>query len=223
MASLPETVDIQGLRAGKPAVLVTSPAPRAVWRNLLDQDPEALLFQEPRWVDAMAATGQYADASRLFEFENGGLFVLPLVRRTGLPSSMAVEASFAESWGMGGLVGPRPVTSLEVAAVYDDFARRRVLHATIRPNPLFAAAWSAGKPEGVLASRKRAHVLDLRGGFERVWNERFASSMRSAATHTSAGMPASMSAWRIPPSSAASTVLPLTARVSVATSTTRTT
>lgn len=180
MASLPDSVDIRLLHAGKLAVQVTSPAPRAVWRKLLDQDPEALLFQEPQWIDAMTATGQYVDASRLFEFENGGQFVLPLVRRTGLPGGMAVEASFPEGWGTGGLIGPRPVTSQEVTAVFDDFARRRVLQATIRPNPLFDAAWSAGRLEGVLVKHKRAHVLDLRGGFEQVSTELFAGSMRSA-------------------------------------------
>src|SRR5436190_198136 len=40
--------------------------------------------------------------------------------------------------------------------------------------------WAQVRPPGVQATPQIVHVLDLDGGFERVWSERFESSTRRA-------------------------------------------
>ena len=80
-------------------------APRPLWRAVASEAPEALPEHGPEWLDAMVATGQYSDASRLYEFRDGRRFVLPLVRRRGLPWPGGWFGSFPPAWGIGGLVG----------------------------------------------------------------------------------------------------------------------
>ncbi len=84
---------------------VTSPAPRDVWQNLINSDPEALVTQTPAWIDCICALGGYEDASRLYETPQGRQLILPMVRQTGLPAALTTEASPPHGWGIGGLVG----------------------------------------------------------------------------------------------------------------------
>lgn len=46
------------------------------------------------------------------------------------------------------------------------------------PNPRQGPLWAAAKPAYVRSLPRRAHVLDLEGGFERVWRERFSKTTR---------------------------------------------
>jgi hypothetical protein len=161
------------------AFQVTSPAPRRIWEELLATDPQALITQTPAWLDALCAAGGYADASRLYELPGGRQLVLPLARRRGLPSALALTTSLPHGWGMGGLVAAGGAQPADVAAVWADLARREGLRFSARPNPLAAAAWAAATPAGAVAVPRLAHVLDLEGGFERVWTKRFSSSTRN--------------------------------------------
>jgi CelD/BcsL family acetyltransferase involved in cellulose biosynthesis len=122
--------------------------------------------------------GGYEDASRLYETSGGRRLVLPMVRRRGLPASLADEASPPSSWGIGGLVASGTIHAKEVAAVFADLAGRSVLRVSIRPNPLAGETWAAAAPPKVIAIPRLAHVLDLDGGFERVWTKRFSSMAR---------------------------------------------
>ncbi|HWE61422.1 MAG TPA: hypothetical protein VHB98_06905, partial [Chloroflexota bacterium] len=162
------------------SVHVTSPAPRALWQHTLEADREALVFQTPAWLDAICALGGYEDASRLYELPGGRRLVLPLVRRSGLPTVMTTQASMPHSWGMGGLVAPGGVRSEDVAAVFADLAGLPVLRTSVRPNPLAGPAWAAAQPPRAIAVPRLAHVLDLEGGFDRVWSKRFLSTTRTA-------------------------------------------
>lgn len=166
--------------AGETPAQVISPAPRSVWHELLAADPEALVFQSPAWTDAMCATGEYADASHLYQYADGRSLLLPMVRRTGLPGLLSYEASMPNAWGMGGLLSTAPLRSSDTALVFSDLVQRKVIRTSIRPNPLFADAWARSVPPGVLALPRSAHVLDLEGGFERVWKEKFASETRTS-------------------------------------------
>lgn len=157
---------------------VTSPAPREVWQDALKSDADALVSQTPAWLDCICAMGGYEDASRLYETPGGRQLVLPMVRRRGLPAALTTEASLPHGWGMGGLVASGTIHAEEVAAVLEDLAGRSVLRTCIRPNPLAGETWAAARPPGAIAIPRLAHVLDLNGGFERVWTKRFRSTTR---------------------------------------------
>lgn len=72
------------LTAAPGGMQVVTPAPRPLWRRLLDADTDALADHGPEWIDAMCDDGRYVDASRLYELPDGRRFVLPLTRRRGM-------------------------------------------------------------------------------------------------------------------------------------------
>jgi hypothetical protein len=67
---------------------------------VLDGDPQALPEHAPEWVNATCAAGGYGDATRLYEFDDGRRFVLPLVFRRG-PISLGGSLGY---WGIGDLL-----------------------------------------------------------------------------------------------------------------------
>ena len=150
-----------------------------MWESLLAEDPDVLVTQTPTWLDALCATGAYADATIAWEAGDGHRFVLPLVRRRGLPWPLAVAGSMPAGWGMGGLVGSRPPGAADVAAAFAALRRAAFLRVDVRPNPLTAQVWAAGCPPGVVAVPRLAHVLDLDGGFDHVWKQRFTAATRN--------------------------------------------
>jgi hypothetical protein len=153
---------------------VTTPADRGVWHELLSTDPDAIVSQSPEWLDCVCSVGGYADASRLYELSDGRRLVLPIVRRTGL-GRLAPQSSFPDGWGFGGLVAEGGLQPGDTDAVLADLAESRALRTTIRVNPLHARAW---RPSRAVAVPRLAHVLDLDGGFDRVWKERFSDHTR---------------------------------------------
>src|SRR5690606_34366732 len=114
----------------------TSPAPRDVWRKLIRQDVDAVPYQSPEWVESACATGRYVDASRLYETEDGEQFVVPLLKRGGLPDWLNIAASMPESWGIGGPLGSVPLTPPVLAAIVEDLRNAGFMAVHIRPNPL---------------------------------------------------------------------------------------
>jgi Acetyltransferase (GNAT) domain len=158
---------------------VSSPAPRGDWEAVLVDDPRALVDHTPAWTDLVCRVGAYEDASRLYELPGGRRLVLPMVRRRHLPEPLAFEASFPASWGIGGIVAPGGVRPADVATVFADLAKRNVVRASLRPNPLDAQAFDAAEPLGAVVTRRLAHVLDLAGGFSRVWKEGFTTQART--------------------------------------------
>jgi hypothetical protein len=156
---------------------VVSPAPRDAWRAALAADPTALPSQDPAWLDTACTLTGGTDASRLYDFGGGRHAVLPLLRRGLAGPPLATAASFPPGWGIGGLVAPGGTTAAEVAAVLADLAALPYLRTFISPNPLAGPAWAeaaqGATPVGTVITPVTAHVLDLAGGFERVWAERF--------------------------------------------------
>ena len=154
---------------------------RDQWRRLFKADLDALPSQAPEWVDALCVQRGYRDASRLYEMSDGRCAVLPLVRRTGLSGWLGTAESMPSSWGFGGPIAPDGVTTDLVGAVLDDLCRALTCRAHLRPNPLHASAWAsaAAGRRSVHPLPRRAHVLDLAGGFDVVWNERFKPATRT--------------------------------------------
>ncbi|MDX6664874.1 MAG: hypothetical protein QOG68_1080 [Solirubrobacteraceae bacterium] len=167
-------------RSSQPAVRVTSPAPRETWAALVRDDRDALLSQTPAWMDCVVAFGSHEDASRLYELPGGRQVVLPMVRRRGLAGRLGGSASFPAGWGVGGLVAPGGVQVEDACAVFTDLASRPGLRTSLRPSPMQASAWAAARPSGIAVVPRLAHTLDLEGGFDRVWTDRFAGTARTA-------------------------------------------
>lgn len=162
----------------EPTVLsVTSPAPRDVWQQLCDDDPTSALSQTPAWTDALVGRTRWQDASRLYAMDDGRQFVLPLARQ-GPTGAGAVYASLPGGWGMGGCVGSQPLRSEDVAAMVADLQTLKPLRARILPNPLRGDTWQAGVFDQSMALARYSHVLDLEGGFDKVWSERYRRGAR---------------------------------------------
>lgn len=157
---------------------VVAPAPRPAWRELLGADPDALVSQTPEWLDTLCSYRSWADASRLYELEDGRQLLLPLAQAS-LPGPLRIRASWPASWGFGGLLSSDGLRAADVAAVADDLDRHGALRTTVLPNPLHGALWAGACPSRCVTLPRRAHVLDLEGGFERVWKERFAGGART--------------------------------------------
>ena len=172
---------VKSRRSLAPRVTVGAAVPRTLWRELHEADPAAVPTQAPEWTDCLVAAGGYQDASRLYEMPDGRMGLLPLVRRTYPKGGPAIVQSMPNGWGYGGLVAPYGVTPDLVSAVLDDLAGTAALRVRFRPNPLHASAWAeatAGRA-GVTLVPARAHILDLDGGFERVWRSRFKARTRT--------------------------------------------
>ncbi len=161
---------------------VASPAPRSVWDDLIELDEDGLACQGPAWLDAICSSGEFEDASRLYEGAAGARVVLPLARRRRpLPPSLAPQGSMPEAWGMGGTLADGDLTPRDLALIVDDLRALPALRTTVRPNPLKASLWEgATSGRRVVTVPRLAHVLDLAGGPDEVWTQRFASSARRA-------------------------------------------
>ena len=158
---------------------VMSPAPRDVWHEVHAADSKALVTQRPDWLDCLCEIGGYEDASRFYETRDGRRFILPLVRRLHLPQQLSVQASFPSGWGFGGLIASHPLGPEDVALVLNDLAGLPGLRTSVRPNPLEGTVWALGGIPRAVVIQRRAHVLDLGGGFGYVWSRRFEGSART--------------------------------------------
>ena len=161
---------------------VTSPAPRDAWRELLAADPDGLVDPVAGVARrALRATG-YEDASRLYETAVGhaARAAAGAARRARGRRRSRRGRRCRTAWGMGGLVAVRRRSSeRDVAAVAADLAAdSRAASPASGPNPLHAALWAARARRGAVAIPRRAHVLDLDGGADAVWDQRFRSNAR---------------------------------------------
>lgn len=157
------------------------PAPRGFWRDLVAADPDALPTQSPEWLESLCADGRYVDATRCYELPDGRRALLPLVRRAHLPGRASTLASMPASWGFGGVLVEGGVTLEAVSAVVDDLVSQAALRVRLRPNPVHADVWDAAMAgrRGVSSTPSCAHALDLSGGFDTVWQQRFKAATRS--------------------------------------------
>ena len=158
----------------------TSPAPRDAWTELVRTTPDALVFQTPEWTDCLCAAGRYRDASRLYETRDGRRLLVPMVRRAGMAWPFRLEASLPYGWGFGGIVVSHPLAASDVSGVLDDLRGDGAVRVSLRPNPLSAQAWAEGAPPRIGSVRRSAHILDLEGGFDEIWQRRFSRSARRA-------------------------------------------
>ena len=150
----------------QPAVQRGGRTSTADWMSVVDADPYALPEHAPEWLEAVCASGRYADATRCYEID-GRRFVLPLVRRRGPAGVGGWFESYPYGWGAGGLVGAGLDAGV-VRTVVDDLRRLGAARVTVRTDPMRAEAWTAARGPGVVVVPRRAHVADLTGGMPAV-------------------------------------------------------
>jgi hypothetical protein len=102
-----------------------------------------------------------------------------MVRRRNVPGGLATEASLPQDWAPGGSVAPGGTRAEDAVAVLSDLVARPTLRTSLRPGPLDADAWARACLPGLRTVPRLAHVLDLDGGFGRVWRERFTGAART--------------------------------------------
>ncbi len=142
--------------------LAATPAPRSDWRAIVAADPDSLTEHLPQWVDAICSAGRFEDASRLYRFDDGRSFVVPLVRHT---VRYGPRMAFGSGWGIGGIVGP-DLDAVAVEAILADLAADEAIYTHLRPNPLKAAIWEKADTSVARSIPRCAHVLSLAGGLE---------------------------------------------------------
>jgi CelD/BcsL family acetyltransferase involved in cellulose biosynthesis len=156
---------------------------RSGWREVAASHPDLAACHLPEWLDSICEVGPFRDATRLYETADGRRLVLPLVRRSGLPSAVGLYESWPPFWegarDSGGLLGEGgKVTPDDVRQVIGDLAALPALRARIVPSTADADAWADAGSTGLARSPLHAYVVDLTGGFETVWSQRFTKKAR---------------------------------------------
>lgn len=155
---------------------VIAPVPRPLWRELSQIDNHALATQSAEWIDAVTSVHDYEDASRAYEFTDGQVIVLPLVRRRGRTGELA---SLPEDWGFGGVLSQRPPTPDALRLIIQDLKANRPARLYIRPNPMDAGLWAVAVGDTLPSKAVNARVLDIREGFDNVWAKQFSGKTRN--------------------------------------------
>jgi lipid II:glycine glycyltransferase (peptidoglycan interpeptide bridge formation enzyme) len=79
----------------------------------------------------------------------------------------------------GGFLARHPVEPETLRVVLDDIRAVRPFRTFLRPNPRHASLWAAAVPEAYASHPRKAHILELSGGFSAVWSKRFNSRTRN--------------------------------------------
>lgn len=153
---------------------VVTPAPRDAWREVLESDPTAFVYQTPEGIDAICAGTNLRDASRLYEFDHGRRLILPLYGRRGVPRPLAVERSPL----VGSLISSGAVRVEELRAIFTDLTARLVFRVSVVPTAITGDAWDLAVPDTASRLPKVAHVLELTNDFQTIWEDRFNSQAR---------------------------------------------
>lgn len=156
---------------------VRSPVPAPLWEDLAAQDSHSLPEHSLEWIHALEATNRYRDASRLYEFDDGNQFLLPLVRRRGAGLRGQHLQSYPPGRGWGGLVGPG-VEAAHAQAVLGDLQSLGMQRVSIYPSPTRWEVWEeAAHLLGATILPRSAHILDLSDGQDAVF-QRFNKTTR---------------------------------------------
>jgi hypothetical protein len=158
---------------------VVTPAPRGAWSEVLASDSGATIYQTPAWFDAVRSVTGARDVSRLYVLEDGRRLLLPMLERVPVPA-LTLNESYPTRYGSGGLLASGRLRASDVTHVLTDLLATGAVSTRIKANHDTAERWEAGRVAGVVSIPRRVEVLDLDGGFSRVWDERFKPSARRA-------------------------------------------
>ncbi|WP_406398300.1 GNAT family N-acetyltransferase [Streptomyces sp. NBC_00879] len=166
------------VHAGDGVMRAVSPVPHETWAQVLAADPAATAFHMPQWLDCICRVGGWQDASRLYRTAEGRELVLPMVRRPGWFRALSLQSSFPPGWGTGGILAPGGVRPHEVDMILADLVSDGALRTIVRPAFAAAPAWPDQAP-GVVHIPRKVHVLDLEGGMDVLWTQRWSRNTRS--------------------------------------------
>ena len=145
------------------------------------QDPEAVPYQSPEWNDAICAGGTLLNISRYYEFDDGCRIVVPLVKVATIGPVRLTAGSYPDGCGMGGAVCCSNATSHHLREILKDLMSLGLISIRIRPNPRQGSLWSeAASGLGLVMKPRRAHVVDLKDGFEHVYDKLFTKDTRTS-------------------------------------------
>ena len=164
-------------------VIAVGDAAHPAWAQIAAGHPDVAVCHLPEWMDCVCEAGPFTDATRLYETPDGRRLVLPLARRRHLPGPLSLYDSWPPYWegarDSGGLIGERGiVTPDDVRGVIEDLTRLPALRTRVFPSTADAPVWEAAAPPDVPRTAMQAYVVDLSGGFETVWSQRFSKKAR---------------------------------------------
>ena len=156
---------------------------RQGWQRVVASHPALAVCHLPEWMDCVCESGRFVDATRLYQAPDGRLVVLPLARRRWTPGPLGLYDSWPPYWegarDSGGLLGEHGMISPDdVRDVVADLAQIPALRVLVVPSTADAAAWERGAPSTVARTALSSYVVDLTGGFDTVWTERFSKKAR---------------------------------------------
>jgi hypothetical protein len=169
--------------AGSLRLLATGAAARPAWEDIAARNPDLAICHQAVWMDCMREVGGFLDATRLYETRDGRRILLPLAGRRLPPAKPLLYDSWPLYWegarDSGGLLSADgPITAEDVRQVAADLATMPALRVKVVPSTADAAAWAAGAPRSAARVPLHAHVVDLTGGFDVVWTQRFSKKTR---------------------------------------------
>lgn len=169
---------VRDIRWRNRIVQVTTPVPTKVWAEVAAADPSTMPSHTPAWRECVHSGSGWRDASRLYELPGERQLVLMMARRPGPSTRLAVQASWPEGWGPGGVLAPGGASPDEVALVCADLAQSGSLSTTVRPGFLAAPAWPSAS-RGFSLVPRAVHVVHLGQSFEDFWSRSVSTRTRS--------------------------------------------
>jgi Acetyltransferase (GNAT) domain len=162
-------------------VQIVSPAPRDIWRQILESDPDSVFSQSPDWLDAMGQVAGYRDCTRLYDLGGGRRVVLLLARRSPLRGPLSSAGTWPLTWSMGGAICTGGGLRMEEARmIFDNLSTLSDLRIHLSPPPGTQDVWRAAAPPNAATKQHMCQRVSLEGGFGVVWKERFRGSVRRA-------------------------------------------
>jgi hypothetical protein len=158
---------------------VETPAPRDIWKELMDDNEQVLIYQTPEWLDSLVRLGGHEDASRLYQFSTGEMAILTMVRRIGRPQSLTTYSSMPHGWGTGGIITRGLLHSGQMEEVFADLHRIGGLRTSIRLGPLTSHYWDKVQAPRWRKVVRGTHILNIQNGYQHFWEEVLSSSTRT--------------------------------------------
>jgi CelD/BcsL family acetyltransferase involved in cellulose biosynthesis len=136
------------------------------------------LSQTPRFGEALArAFGEYTYEPWMFDFSDGRRVLLSLVRVRRRPARLRCFEGAPFGLNAAPIVTGGRLDHRHVTALFDRL-QPDMLH--INTGATIEGPWSVSDVAGIFeASESSSHVLELEGGMERIWGERFTPKVRN--------------------------------------------
>lgn len=127
-------------------------------------------------MEGVCLDGRFKNVSLVFHTDDCNIAVL-LAARHIMPG-LTLAAALPHGMGAGGILADCKLTPELLRPVFAFLAGQSYSSILVRPNPLQCGALAHGTYEGWKSKLLISHVLDLSGGFDEVWENKFSSRRR---------------------------------------------